>query len=604
MLYYSFKNFEEFKELFGIVEHGNGVKSRKNKILLAMYKDKTCLKNFIKYLSFTSDKSEYYHFNEKEDGCTGRDKKHMPKYTYCVHRYRLNILKTQTEVKFFDLLSYDSLPPFYRRMEHLLGYNDLRKPGAGYDLNLMDNIYPSDKFCTDSLRGICEDGTLNAIRYKSIEKGVVFKMKAGRMVEHFLSCNVITDILPEQIKRWYAEEFVAQWIEYARQRVGEDKYTLHIDDNFEDIYSRDCCLGYDDDDNSFGSCMVDDEQWTFYRDAVDAQAAYLTDVDDKIVARCIIFTDVVDSDGKKWRLAERQYSAYCKPDLQRQLIAALINAKAIDGFKVVGASCGDAKKFVDVNGNSLHDKNFHIRCKLEDGDTISYQDSFKWFDYEEQEAYNYPVEGYTDLATTDGSVEIAGREWSDFNQEYIPSSEAYYISTREDYFYANQVMRAEVWDRYDKSFHVEYCYCEDCIEIGGKYYFAGVDADDPEQYGLCKCDRCGDYYVGEDGYYSDLLNEGFCSESCMEEAENEYKEENWFYVEYDDEYVEDEDEILEAYIWNGYYHKYELQTIKESTFNLKHRLKKATVIDGVCYVDDSIGYDGYPVHYAAAETAA
>lgn len=35
----SFKNYDEFKQLFGVVKHGNGVVSRKNKILLA------CLKN-------------------------------------------------------------------------------------------------------------------------------------------------------------------------------------------------------------------------------------------------------------------------------------------------------------------------------------------------------------------------------------------------------------------------------------------------------------------------------------------------------------------------------------------------------------------------------
>ena len=29
MLYYKFKDYEEFKELFGIVKHGNGNKSRK-----------------------------------------------------------------------------------------------------------------------------------------------------------------------------------------------------------------------------------------------------------------------------------------------------------------------------------------------------------------------------------------------------------------------------------------------------------------------------------------------------------------------------------------------------------------------------------------------
>ena len=33
MLYYKFRNYEEFKELFGIVKHGNGNESRKNKIL-------------------------------------------------------------------------------------------------------------------------------------------------------------------------------------------------------------------------------------------------------------------------------------------------------------------------------------------------------------------------------------------------------------------------------------------------------------------------------------------------------------------------------------------------------------------------------------------
>ena len=35
MLYYKFKNYEEFKDMFGIIKHGNGVCSRKNKILLA-----------------------------------------------------------------------------------------------------------------------------------------------------------------------------------------------------------------------------------------------------------------------------------------------------------------------------------------------------------------------------------------------------------------------------------------------------------------------------------------------------------------------------------------------------------------------------------------
>ena len=37
----SFKNAQEFQELFGIQEHNNGVKSRRNKILLALLKSKS-----------------------------------------------------------------------------------------------------------------------------------------------------------------------------------------------------------------------------------------------------------------------------------------------------------------------------------------------------------------------------------------------------------------------------------------------------------------------------------------------------------------------------------------------------------------------------------
>ena len=43
MLYYNFKNYEEFNALFGIVKHGNNSESRKNKILLAYLKDKNLL---------------------------------------------------------------------------------------------------------------------------------------------------------------------------------------------------------------------------------------------------------------------------------------------------------------------------------------------------------------------------------------------------------------------------------------------------------------------------------------------------------------------------------------------------------------------------------
>lgn len=43
----SFKNYDEFKKIFAIVEHGNGVKSRKNKILLAWLKDRKFLHRWL-----------------------------------------------------------------------------------------------------------------------------------------------------------------------------------------------------------------------------------------------------------------------------------------------------------------------------------------------------------------------------------------------------------------------------------------------------------------------------------------------------------------------------------------------------------------------------
>ena len=56
----SFSNYEGFKEVFGFIEHGNGVKSRKNKILLGVLKDRkfihSCLgeERDAKILSITS----------------------------------------------------------------------------------------------------------------------------------------------------------------------------------------------------------------------------------------------------------------------------------------------------------------------------------------------------------------------------------------------------------------------------------------------------------------------------------------------------------------------------------------------------------------------
>lgn len=62
----SFKNYEEFKVLFGVVEHGNGVKSRKNKILLACLKDRKLLHWWLSFKD-SCDRTHREHLYENYD---------------------------------------------------------------------------------------------------------------------------------------------------------------------------------------------------------------------------------------------------------------------------------------------------------------------------------------------------------------------------------------------------------------------------------------------------------------------------------------------------------------------------------------------------------
>lgn len=49
---------------------------------------------------------------------------------------------------------------------------------------------------------------------------------------------------------------------------------------------------------NFNSCMTDRERDIFYRDAVKAKAAYITDKQGYVLARAILFTDVTDQTVK------------------------------------------------------------------------------------------------------------------------------------------------------------------------------------------------------------------------------------------------------------------------------------------------------------------
>lgn len=613
MLFYNFKNYEEFKEIFGIIEHGNGVKSRKNKILLALYKDRKQFKFHVRCMELRSLSEQYMHWTKKknniEDGASSD--KHYKAYCERRQQVRLRIRKfADRDFSQEDVLVYKSLPTLKTFLYNALEGTDYFTGNRARYIRIMGHMFFSDSYETDDMDGLCEDGTLNAIRYKNIEKDRVFKMKAGKMFNHLMSCNRILSHMPEQIQRWLSEEFVGEWIEYARSKVGNAGMTLHVDDNFADIYSRERCAGYDTDGDSFGSCMVGDGQWTFYRDAVKAKAAYLTDNETGLItARCIVFTDVTDQDGNKYRLAERQYSKSCDPSLQRQLVCALIRGGYIDGYKKVGASCHSPREFVDCCGNSLEGKKFEIECKLEKGGTLSYQDSFKWYDLENHVADNHEFGRY-DLSVTapkfhcecddDGDHEF--ERWSEFNGEWINEDDAYYVDTRDDYFFGYQVNCAYVYIGNGR-WSEEDCFEGDCIEIGGSYYYAGIDAESPGSNGISYCPECDCYFVKEreDAEYSDVTGDWYCCPDCRTEAEERWYLENG-YAQSELGKWYPKDEIIEADEWTytyvkgiGFCYAFKKIHISIDEFNSLVECARATEYCGKYYID-GLNSEGEPVH--------
>ena len=471
----------------------------------------------------------------------------------------------------------------------------MRTNGKSEWIELNGEVFKSDLYRTDDFKGVCEDGDERSVRYYNIERERVFKMRAGKFFRKLIDENTeLAALLPEAVKIWLAEDFAEEWKAYAAQ-FCKNNFELHVDDNFADIYDS-CWL-----EGNFGSCMTDNKQYEYYEQSVKAKAAYLTNENGGIVARCIVFPEVhVYGTDKVLRLAERQYATDGSDQLKRQLVMAWIDAGEIDGYKRVGAGCGDNRAFVDNNGNPLESTDLWISCSLERGDTLSYQDSFRWYDINGGKAYNCSNHHYdADLSTTDGTFEQG--EWSHYNDEYIPSDDAYYVETRDDYFWDNQVVDAE--HLCHGNYYTETCFIEDCIEIGNTYYYAGENAEYPENYGIYRCPHCDEWFVSENGYYSDLTEEDYCCEYCRDRAEEDWKEDNWTFSHYDDEYFEDEDDVVTALEWSPRYNKYRETTIHVDTFESLCDDEEAVIFEGERYIDE-IGIDGEPAHIVAAEFCA
>lgn len=499
MLYYRFKNYEEFKEMFGIIKHSNNVSSRKNKILLAYIKNR-------------------------------------------------KLLHQAVEANDYTLLHISSMPELKKTMTERImisGHSDDR---LCYGLELGGDLYYSQNFETDELKGVCEDGDSKAIRYVNHDNnGKVFKMKAGKFYRKIILETEFGKTLPKQVLIYLCEEFTVDWQVYTQNSIPQNK--LCVDKKFWKIYSSDYCIG------DFGSCMTDKEYHSFYEEAVNSSAAYLENGEGMILARCVIYNEVKDRSGKLWRLAERQYSCDNSEVLKRTLVDVLIRGGHIDGYKKIGAGSGDARCFVDTDGNSLWNLEFRISCNLGFGDTLSYQDSFKWYDMDSKVATNYES-GDIYLDITDGSLE---GDYDDFHGYYCSETRVVYCNGIE----------------YD-------CNIEDLEDFTYISRLNEYHHDDD----IISCPECEDYFLKHEKVYSRIIDKYFCCEECREEAEGKYIEANWYYSDYDDEFYENKEDLTSYQRWNPKLYVYEVKTISTQTLDRLLRDGEFYSIDGDYYDRD------------------
>lgn len=88
----------------------------------------------------------------------------------------------------------------------------------------------SNKYRTDNMNGLCDDGDANSIRYENIESGRIFKMKAGKLFRAVCIENGIDKIIGETVLNYYCELFSLEWKAYDTEQMP--KHRLVVDDDF------------------------------------------------------------------------------------------------------------------------------------------------------------------------------------------------------------------------------------------------------------------------------------------------------------------------------------------------------------------------------------
>ena len=425
----------------------------------------------------------------------------------------LSFLKNEFKRKNFSALGINSMTNLYLYIMNQL-YERTGEVNVCLKWGSNTLFAYSPDYHTDKRRGFCEDYDSRSVRYVRNDNEKVYKMKAGKFMRHLLMNNPRTSGFCEQAINYVCETFASEWTAYVESE-NPDRFKLVVDEDFETIY-RGSYL-----DGDFGSCMVDRDYDSFYRDAVKASAASLWK-GELIVARCVIFNEVLnEKTGEVLRLAERQYASNGSDDLKRILVNRLIAENYIDGYKKVGAGCHDNHAFVLNDGSSIEDANLSIECNLELGDTVSYQDSFVYYNISENRAYNDSSCHYDyELNTTEGEIEA---EWDSYHECYCTETTTVYVwnSRCERYFEetcdVNRLEDFRFIEEYD-NFYDETEYCS----YYGKYY-----PMDECSY----CEEMDDYLPNDE--YDKILED--------------WKDDNWEWDEINEEYVP---ETIKVYVWS------------------------------------------------------
>ena len=179
MLYYNFKDYAGFKERFGMVEHGNGEKSRKNKILLAYIKQPSLFKQAVE----TGD---------------------------------------------YSLINIASMSELKQTILERVQQSGCDDENLQHKVRLINYTFYSSKYETDEFNGVCQDGDVKCCRYKNSNNGRTYKMKAGKFLQALILETEFGKTLPEQVLVYLMEEFATDFQSYSSSTLIEYKEDITI----------------------------------------------------------------------------------------------------------------------------------------------------------------------------------------------------------------------------------------------------------------------------------------------------------------------------------------------------------------------------------------